>query len=71
MGLVREQLPHRPSQWATISASASKLGCTKEAMRRWLLKAKHDAGARSGPSGGDAKRLALLEREQSRAEASQ
>ena len=26
--MVREQLPHHPSQWADISAMAPKLGCT-------------------------------------------
>ena len=32
--LVREQLPHHPSQWAAISVIAPKLGCTKETRRR-------------------------------------
>ena len=61
--LVREQLPHHPSQWAAISAIAPKLGCTKETLRRWLLKAEQDSGARSGPTSNDADRLAALERE--------
>ena len=61
--LVREQLPHHPSQWAAISAIAPKLGCAKDTLRRWLLKAEQDAGARSGPTSGDAARLAALERE--------
>ena len=61
--LVREQLPHHPSQWAAISAIAPKLGCTKETLRRWLLQAARDADARSGPTGDDADRLAALERE--------
>lgn len=61
--LVREQLPHHSSQWAAISAIAPKLGCTKETLRRWLLKAEQDAGARSGPTSGDVGRLAALERE--------
>jgi transposase len=61
--LVREQLPHHPSQWAAISAIAPKLGCTNETLRRWLLKAESEAGARLRPSPGDAERLAALERE--------
>ncbi len=61
--LVREQLPHHPSQWAAISAIAPKLGCTKETLRRWLLRAEQDAGERSGPTSRDADRLAALERE--------
>lgn len=60
--LVREQLPHHPSQWAAISAIAPKLGCTKEALRRWLLRAEQEAGAPSGPTSTDADRLATLER---------
>jgi transposase-like protein len=61
--LVREQLPHHPSQWAVISAIAPKLGCTNATLRRWLLKAEQDAGKRSGPTSRDADRLAALERE--------
>ena len=61
--MVREQLPHHPSQWAAISAIAPKLGCTKETLRRWLLKAEQNTGARSGPTGSDVDKLAALERE--------
>jgi transposase InsO family protein len=60
--LVREQLPHHPSQWAAISAIAPKLGCTKETLRRWLLKAEQDSGAApSVGSVGDAYDNALAE----------
>ena len=58
--LEREQLPHHPSPWAAISAIAPKLGGTKATLRRWLLKAEHDATA--GPTRGDRDRLAALER---------
>lgn len=34
--LVREQTPQHASQWAVITAIAPKLGCTKEALRRWV-----------------------------------
>ena len=58
--LEREQLPHHPSPWAAISAIAPKLGGTKATLRRWLLKAEHDATA--GPTRGVRDRLAALER---------
>ena len=61
--MVREQLPHHPSQWAAISAIAPTLGCTQETLRRWLQKAEPDAGERSSPTRGAADRLAALERE--------
>ena len=35
-GWVREHGPEHPSQWATIEAIASKLGCTSEPLRRWV-----------------------------------
>ena len=60
--MVREQLPHHPSQWAAISAIAPRSGRTKETQRRWLLKAEQDAGERSGPTRGDADRLTALDR---------
>lgn len=34
--LVQEQTPQHSSQWAAITAIAPKLGCTKEALRRWV-----------------------------------
>ena len=61
--MVRERLQHHPSQWAAISAIAPKLGCAKETLRRWLLEAEQDSGARSSSTSGDADRLAELERE--------
>ena len=61
--LVREQLPHHPSQWAAMSAIAPKLGCTTETLRRWLLQAEQDAGERSSPTRVDVDRLVALERE--------
>ena len=61
--LVREKLPHHPSQWDAISAIAPKLGGTKETLRRWLLKTEQDTGARSGPTSSDADKRAVLERE--------
>ena len=59
--LVREQLRCHPSQWAAISAIAPTLGCTKETLRRWLLKAEGDTGDRHGRTRRDETRRAALE----------
>ena len=38
----------RPSGWATIRSVAEKLGCTTEALRRWVRQAERDTGTRPG-----------------------
>ncbi len=55
---MREQTPHHSSQWAAIGAIAPKLGCTPEALRRWVREAVE---ARPTPAEED--RLKVLERE--------
>ncbi len=35
-----------PSQWAAMRSIAEKLGCTVEALRRWVRQAERDAGKR-------------------------
>ena len=61
--LVREQTVQHPSQWAAITAIASKLGCTAEPLRRWVRQAERDDGVRPGLSTEERARLAALERE--------
>ena len=61
--LVQEQAPQHRSQWATITAIAPKLGCTKETLRRWVREAEVDAGKRPGTPSEHQARLAELERE--------
>jgi transposase len=56
--LVREQTPHRSSEWAAMGAIGPKLGCTPETLRRWVRKAEE---ARLMPAEED--RLKVLERE--------
>ena len=61
--MVFEQLHEYPSQWATIRSVAEKLGCTTEALRRWVRQAERDAGQRPGLTTDDRTRLKHLERE--------
>jgi transposase len=61
--MVREHRPEYPSQWAAITSIAAKLGCTTETLRRWVLQAERDAGARPGLTTDERQRLKELERE--------
>ena len=63
---VRMVFDHRheyPSQWATIRSVAEKLGCTTEALRRWVRQGERDAGRRPGLSTTDRDELTRLQRE--------
>ena len=63
---VRMVFDHRheyPSQWATIRSVAEKLGCTTEALRRWVRQGERDAGRRPGLSTIDRDELTRLQRE--------
>ena len=63
---VRMVLEHRheyKSQWATIRSVAEKLGCTVEALRRWVRQGERDAGERPGLTTDERQRLKDLERE--------
>jgi transposase len=51
------------SQWAAIRSVAEKLGCTSEALRRWVRQAERDAGKRPGLTTDERGRLKQLERE--------
>jgi transposase len=61
--LVQEHAPEYPSQWAAIRSIAGKVGCTAEALRRWVRRTERDAGRRPGLTTSDAARLTALERE--------
>jgi transposase-like protein len=61
--LVFEQQPQHESQWAAIASIASKIGCTTEALRRWVRQAERDTGQRPGLTTSERERLAALERE--------
>jgi transposase len=61
--LVQEHAHEHPSQWAAMRSVASKLGCTVEALRRWVRQAERDLGKRPGLTTDERLRLKDLERE--------
>jgi len=46
--MVQEHASEYPSQWAAIRSVGEKLGCSVEALRRWVRQAERDAGQRAG-----------------------
>jgi len=61
--MVLEHASEYPSKWAAMVSVSEKLGCTVEALRRWVLQANRDAGTRAGLTTDDRTRLKQLERE--------
>lgn len=61
--LVLEHQGEYDTQWAAISSIAGKIGCTTEALRRWVRQAERDQGKRAGLTTGERDRLKQLERE--------
>jgi transposase len=61
--MVFEHAHEHPSQWAAMRSIAEKLGCTTEALRRWVRQAERDRGERPGLTTDERQRLKQLERE--------
>jgi transposase len=61
--LVQEHSPEYPSQWVAIRSVAEKLGCSVEALRRWVRQAERDAGKRPGLTSDERTELKRLQRE--------
>lgn len=61
--LVLEHQGEHDSQWAAIGSIAAKIGCTPEALRRWVRQAERDQGSRAGLTTAERDRLKQLERE--------
>jgi transposase len=61
--LVFDHAPEHPSQWATIRSVAEKLGCTSEALRRWVRQAERDRRERPGLTTDERAQLKQLQRE--------
>jgi len=61
--LVQEQAKDHPSQWAAMRSVAEKLGCTVEALRRWVRQAERDQDRRPGLSTDERQQLKDLQRE--------
>ncbi len=61
--LVFEHQGEHASQWAAIGSIASKIGCTRETLRKWVRQAERDQGLRSGTTSSERERLKEQERE--------
>ena len=61
--LVFEHAHEHSSQWATMRSVAEKLGCTIEALRRWVRQAERDEGRRPGLTTDERAELKRLQRE--------
>jgi transposase len=61
--MVAEHREEYGSQWAAIQSIAGKIGCTSEALRRWVRQSERDEGERAGLSTSDRERLKQLERD--------
>jgi transposase len=61
--MVFDHAHEHPSQWATIRSVAEKLGCTHEALRRWVRQGERDAGKRPGLTTDERAELKRLQRE--------
>lgn len=61
--LVGQSLSQYDSEWAAITAIASKIGCTAETLRKWIRQSEVDAGERPGVSSDEQARIKALERE--------
>jgi transposase len=61
--MVFEHMGDHGSQWETIRSIASKIGCTRETLRKWVRQAERDQGLRPGLTSDERSRLKELERE--------
>lgn len=61
--MVFDHAHEHTSQWATIRSVAEKLGCTVEALRRWVRQAERDGGKRPGLTTDERQQLKQLQRE--------
>jgi transposase len=61
--MVFEHEGEHASRWATVSSIASKIGCSPEALRKWVQRAEVDSGQRAGVTSDEQAQLKELQRE--------
>ena len=61
--LVLESEREHGSRWAATLSVASKIGCTAETLRKWVIQAERDSGRLAGLTTSERDRLKELERE--------
>jgi transposase len=61
--LVFEHRGQYGSQWEAINSIAEKIGCSAEALRKWVRQAEVDSGRRGGLTSDERVQLKDLERE--------
>jgi transposase len=61
--MVFEQGSEYGSQWEAIRSISGKIGCSSEALRKWVRQAEVDGGRRGGLTSDEKTRVKELERE--------
>ena len=61
--MVLEHGDEYSSEWAVLSSISSKLGMTRETLRRWVRRAQVDGGRRTGVTTAGRERIRQRERE--------
>jgi transposase len=61
--MVLDHAEQYESRWAATKSIAEKIGCSAEALRKWVQQAERDAGQRPGLTSDERQRLKQLERE--------
>ena len=61
--MVQEHKRDYRSEWAAIVSIAEKIGCSTEALRRWVRRSEIDSGMRDGVTTEEQTRIKELERE--------
>ena len=61
--MVFEQEVRHGSRWETVRSISSKIGCSAEALRKWVQQAEVDSGGRPGLTTDERARGQELERE--------
>ena len=61
--MVWEHEAEHDSRWAAIRSIAEKVGCSPEALRKWVQQAERDSGQRPGLTTDEKQRMKDLERE--------